>query len=238
MPPVRRGAALVSAAGGARPRAGTRRRSGAAAAGVRPCHQRVLHHRPADADTRAVPRSARVSRFVRSDSGRRWRDPRAHHGGGGARRRRHQPRVLLQLRRSVRVWLRHQAAAQRHLAARRDGWRAERSAHGPSVADGRDPRAHATGDRRGRHSGSRLARRAGQPGHRTARAKPLDLARLPRCGIRRLVGAPVHGLRPAYARTCPCGGRGRICRVVSGQTRVPSSGDDRAAAIRPRRTGA
>ena len=84
--------------------------------------------------------------------GRRWRDPRAHHGGGGARRRRHQPRVLLQLRRSDRVRLRHQAAAQRHVAARRDGWRAERSAHRPSVADGRDPRAHATGDRRGRHS--------------------------------------------------------------------------------------
>ena len=80
--------------------------------------------------------------------------------------------------------------------------------------------------------GSRLARRAGQPGHRTARAKPLDLARLPRCGVRRLVGAPVHGLRPAYARTCPCGGHGRIGRVVSGQTRVPSPGDDRAAAIR------
>ena len=152
MPPVRRGPALVSAAGGAGPRAGTRRRSGAAAAGVRPCHQRVLHHRPADADTRAVPRSARVSGVVRSDSGPRWRDPRAHHGGGGARRRRDQPRVLLQLRRSVRVRLRHQTAAQRHVAARRDGWRAERSAHRPSVADGRDPRAHATGDRRGRHS--------------------------------------------------------------------------------------
>ena len=85
--------------------------------------------------------------------GPRRRDPRAHHGGGGARRRRHQPRVLLQLRRSVRVWLRHQTAAQRHVAARRDGWRAERSAHRPSVADGRDPRAHATGDRRGRHPG-------------------------------------------------------------------------------------
>ena len=79
-----------------------------------------------------------------------------------------------------------------------------------------------------------LARRAGQPGHRTARAKPLDLARLPRCGVRRVVGAPVDRLRPAYARTCPGGGRGRIGRVVSGQTRVPSSGGDRAAARRAR----
>ena len=97
------------------------------------------------------------------------------------------------------------------VAARRDGRRAKRPADRPSMADGGDPRAHATGDRRGRRSGSRLARRAGQPGHRTARAKPLDLARVPRCGVRRLVGAPVYGLRPAYARTCPCGRRGRIC---------------------------
>ena len=152
MPPVRRGPALVSAAGGAGPRAGTRRRFGAAAAGVRPCHQCVLHHRPAGANTRAVPRSACVSGLVRSGAGPRWRDPRAHHGGGGAGRRRHQPRVLLQLRRSVRVRLRHQAAAQRHLAARRDGRRAKRPADRPSMADGRDPRAHTTGDRRRRPS--------------------------------------------------------------------------------------
>ncbi len=38
---------------------------------------------------------------------------------------------------------------------------------------------------------SRVARRAGQSGHRTARAKPLDLARLSRSRVRRLVGAPV-----------------------------------------------
>ncbi len=46
------------------------------------------------------------------------------------------------------------------------------------------------------------------PTHRTARATPLDLARLPRCGVGHVVGAPRHRLRGAHARTRPCGGRG------------------------------
>ena len=48
--------------------------------------------------------------------------------------------------------------------------------------------------------GSSLARRAGQPGHRTAGAKPLDLARLPRCGVSAPCGS--SGLR-ASSRTRP-----------------------------------
>ncbi len=145
------------AAGGSGARGGTRRGSGPAAARVRPCDQRVLHHRPADAHARLVSRSPRLSRLVRSDARRRWRHPRAHPGRRGARRRRHQPRVLLQLRRSDRLRLRHQAAAQRHVAARGHGRCAERSAHRASMADGRDPRAHATGDCRGELSGSPVA---------------------------------------------------------------------------------
>ena len=39
------------------------------------------------------------------------------------------------------------------------------------------------------------------------------------------------GFVRAYARTCPGGGHRRICRVVSGQTRIPSSGGDRAARL-------
>ena len=56
----------------------------------------------------------------------------------------------------IRLRLRHQTAAQRDVAARRDGRRAKRSANGPSLADGRDPRAHAARDRRGRHAGTRV----------------------------------------------------------------------------------
>ncbi len=41
---------------------------------------------------------------------------------------------------------------------------------------------------------------AGKPDHRTARATPLDLARLPRCGLRHVVGAP---RRPASSPTRP-----------------------------------
>ena len=77
LPPVRFGPALVSAAGGAGPRRGTRRRPGAAAPRVRPRHQRVLHRRPARADPRPVPRSARVPDLVRPDratpTARSWR---------------------------------------------------------------------------------------------------------------------------------------------------------------------
>ena len=208
VPPVRWRPALVSAGGGARPRAGARRRSGAAASRVRACDERVLHRRPADANTRIVPRPAGVPRLVRSVARRRRRDPRAHHGRRRARRRRDQPRVLLQLRRSDRIRLRHEAAAQRDVAAWRHGWCAERSADRSSLADGRDPRAHPAGDRGGGHSRSPPACRGGQPDHRTARAKPLDLARLPRCGVRHVVGAPRHRLRGAHARTRPGGGRG------------------------------
>ena len=106
---------------------------------------------------------------------------------------------------------------------------AERSAHRPSMADGRDPRAHATGDRRRRHSGSRLGAscRATRRIERLVRNRWIWLACLD-AESGALVGAPVNGLRPARARTCACGRHRRIGRVVSGQTRVPSPGGDRA----------
>ena len=163
VPPFRRRPALVSAGGGARPRAGTRRRSGAAASRVRPCDERVLHRRSADANTRIVPRPAGVPRLLRPVARRRWRDPRAHHGRRRPRRRRHQSRVLLQLRRSDWIRLRHEAAAQRDVAPWRHGWCPERSADRSSLADGRDPRAHPAGDRGGGHSRSPPRCRGGQP---------------------------------------------------------------------------
>ena len=66
MPAIRCRASMVSAARCAGARGGSRRRSRSAASRIWPCHQRVLHRRPADADARLVPRSPRVSRFLRS----------------------------------------------------------------------------------------------------------------------------------------------------------------------------
>ena len=146
--------------------------------------------------------------------GSRWRDPRARLGGGRARRRRDQPRASLQLRRSDRLRLRHQAAAQRHVAARRDGWRAKRSAHRPAVADGRDPRADAPDDRR--RSRARIASVrvvAGQPGARTARATTagsgsrVSIRVLARCGSCGRTGFVAH-----TPRTCARSGHGRLGR--------------------------
>ena len=53
----------------------------------------------------------------------------------------HQPRILLLLRRQHRLRLRHEAAAQHHRSAGRDGRRGQRSADRPALADGRDSRA-------------------------------------------------------------------------------------------------
>ena len=229
VPPVRRGPAVVSTARGACPCRGACRRSGAAAARVRARDERVLHHRPAHADTRAVSRPAGVSRLVRSVARRRWRDPRAHHRGGGARRRRHQPRVLLQLRRSRRDTA---AAPSCRTTSRRSSasWTVRRAICGP-VCPGRWSRSTS---RRGWRSSWRAAGIASGASCRTTltierlvRNRWIWLACLdPESGT--LVGASSHGFRPTCARTRPSRRRGWVRSVVSGQTRVPSSRGDHA----------
>src|SRR5262249_30070357 len=157
------------------------------------------------------------------------RRPGASDGRGGAGGRGHQPRVLLQLRRSGRLRLRHEAAAQRHVAARRDGRRAERSADRAAVADGGNSRTHAAGDRRRSRSRSRPAGRPGQSGRRAAGANPLVVPRLPGPGVRRVGGAPLEGFSPPHPGASPPGRRRRFGHLVSGQARLSSAGGHRAA---------
>ena len=127
-----------SAEAGAASRRGALGQPGAAAARVRPLHQRHLHRRPARADARPAPRSPRLPGQLRPDARHQPRRARAHPGGGRAGGRRHQPRVLLLVGRQRDVRLRHQAAAQRHRPDRRDERPPERPAHRAAAADGGD----------------------------------------------------------------------------------------------------
>ena len=110
----------------------------------------------------------------------------------------------------------------------RHGRGAERPAHRPALADGRDPRAHATGDRRGEPARSPVACRARAT--RTsngscATAGSGSPASMPESGALwelRSTGFVAHAPEQPLAV-----GRGRLRRLVPGQARVPASGRDR-----------
>src|SRR4029450_7284822 len=79
---------------------------------------------------------------------------------------------------------------------------------------------------------SRGARPRRPPRDRTARAQPLDLARVSRPGFWRVVGAEAHGIRRAYVFACARRGQGRLDHVGSGNARIPSPGAERAGGLR------
>ncbi len=127
-------------------------------------YERHMLRRPPGPDSRAVSRPALLPELVRSDAGRRREhDPGANSRGRRAGLRRHQHAVLPVVRRSVRLGLRHQAAAQRHVAVGRDERRGQRFAARIALAGRRDPRARAAAVRHRDHAPGHAANHGTQP---------------------------------------------------------------------------